>query len=303
MRLCILCPGQGSQTPAMLDNLLAQAPVAEHLHPLLEHVQFDAFATAADPALCFQNRYAQPLLVAAGCAVLLALRQAGITPHVAAGYSVGELTAHVAAGSLGAPMAVTLAHTRAQVMDNAAPADHGMMAVKGMRIDQLTAFADEHGLVVAIVNDEQHAVLAGATAILKTVCKQMEATWGAHVVHLNVSVPSHTPWMQSATQAFHADLVHANWQAFNCPVLSALDGSPVDDAKAASHALAHEISSTLQWSRTLELGAEMGADVYFEVGPGNTLVRMVRERFPHVKARSISEFQQFEGAVQWLRSL
>ena len=298
-----MCPGQGSQTPAMLDNLLAQAPVAEHLHPLLEHVQFDAFATAANPALCFQNRYAQPLLVAAGSAVLMALRQAGVSADVAAGYSIGELTAHVAAGGLNAPVAVKLAHARAQAMDNAAPAGHGMMAVKGIRLDPLRAFATEHGLTIAIVNDEQHAVLAGASATLKSVCKHLEADLGAHVVHLNVSVPSHTHWMQSATQVFQEALNGSAWNAFTCPVLSALDGSPVDDGKTASHALSHEISNTLQWARTLELSAEMGADVYFEVGPGNTLVRMVRERFPHVKARSISEFQQFDGAVQWLKSL
>lgn len=303
MRLCILCPGQGAQTPAMLDNLLAKAEVAEHLHPLLEHVQFDAFSTAADPALCFQNRHAQPLIVAAGSAVLLALRQAGVVPHVAAGYSVGELTAHVAAGGLNAPVAVKLAHERARAMDKAAPQGYGMMAVKGMRIEALRALANEHDLAVAIVNDDQHAVLAGASTTLKTVCKHMEARLGAHVVHLNVSVPSHSPWMRSATTEFQDCLKAAPWNAFECPVLGALDGSPIESGQAASHALAQEISNTLQWSRTLDLSAEMGADAYFEVGPGNTLVRMVRERFPHAKARSISEFQQFDGAVQWLRSL
>ncbi len=303
MRLCILCPGQGAQTPAMLDNLLAQAPVAEHLHPLLEHVQFDALSTAADPALCFQNRYAQPLLVAAGCAVWLALQEAGVHAALAAGYSVGELTAHGVAGSLNPSEAIRLAHARAQAMDQAAPQGYGMMAVKGMRLDALRALASDHDLAVAIVNDEQHAVLAGASTTLKTVCKHMESSLGAHVVHLNVSVPSHTPWLGHATESFLLDVKNARWNAFDCPVLSALDGSPVDQPDAASHALAHEISNTLQWSRTLELSAEMGADAYFEVGPGNTLVRMVRERFPHAKARSISEFQQFEGAVQWLKNL
>ncbi len=61
---------------------------------------------------------------------------------------------------------------------------HGMIAVKGVRIDRLGAIAQEHGLAVAIVNDEQHAVLAGPTAVMKSICKGMERELGAHVVRM-----------------------------------------------------------------------------------------------------------------------
>jgi [acyl-carrier-protein] S-malonyltransferase len=302
MSLCILCPGQGSQTVDMLPRLLADELIAPHLSPLLSGMPFDALAVSQSYELCFQNSHAQPLIVAVGAAVAQALKAQGIRVELSAGYSIGELTAHVVAGSLHPPQGIALAVQRAQCMDLAAPAAHGMMAVKGIRLEKLQSIAQQHGLAVAIVNDEQHAVLAGPTAVMKSICKGMERELGAHVVHLNVQVPSHTPWMLNATVAYRTALQAAIWNYFECPVLSALDGSPVENRTEAINCLARQISEPLQWARTLDLAAEMGTTVYFEVGPGNTLTRMVRERFPNVQARALSEFQSFEGALNWLRS-
>lgn len=300
MSICILCPGQGSQSTDMLPALLAEPNIAPRVVPMLEAMPFDALAVAQDPASCFLNEYAQPLIVAAGAAVAQALKQEGLQIDLCAGYSIGELTAHVVAGSLSADHAVRLASQRASFMNHAAPPGHGMMAVKGIRTDTLYSIAAEHGLKVAIVNDEQHAVLAGSTTVMKSICKGMERDFGAHVVHLNVSVPSHTSWLLNATNEFRAVLENTQWGSFECPVLSALDGSPVDTPGAAVQCLSRQISEPLQWARTLGLSAEMGATVYFEVGPGNTLSRMVREQFPAVQARSLSEFKTFAGALAWL---
>jgi len=300
MTLCILCPGQGSQTVDMLPRLLAEPLIAPHLEPLLDAMPFDAMAVSQNSELCFANAHAQPLIVASGAAVAQALQAHGIHADLSAGYSIGELTAHTVAGSLQALDGVGLAVKRAQCMDQAAPAAHGMMAVKGVRLEKLQAIALEHGLAVAIVNDEQHAVLAGPKAVMKSICKGMERELGAHVVHLNVQVPSHTAWLIDATVAYRNALQAASWNNFECPVLSALDGSPVEGRTEAIDYLARQISEPLNWARTLDLAAEMGATVYFEVGPGNTLTRMVRERFPNVQARSLSEFQTFEGALNWL---
>jgi [acyl-carrier-protein] S-malonyltransferase len=302
MSLCILCPGQGSQTVEMLPRLLAEPSIEPHLAPLLAAMPFDPMAVSQNSELSFMNAHAQPLIVAVGAAVALALKAHGICVDLSAGYSIGELTAHTVAGSLEALEGVGLAVKRAQCMDLAAPVAHGMMAVKGVRIDRLNSIAQENGLAVAIVNDEQHAVLAGPTAVMKSICKGMEHELGAHVVHLNVQVPSHTPWLRDASVEFKSALEAARWRAFDCPVLSALDGSPVESSADAIDCLARQLSEPLQWARTLDLAAEMGATVYFEVGPGNTLTRMVRERFSNVQARSFSEFQSFVGALNWLRS-
>ncbi|WP_334118895.1 acyltransferase domain-containing protein [Limnobacter sp.] len=300
MSLCVLCPGQGSQFTDMLPRLLAEPLLATHLQPLISEMPFDALAISQDTSSCFLNEYAQPLIVAAGAAVSLALKSQGVRIDLSAGYSIGELTAHVVAGSVHASDALRLATARARSMNTASPQAHGMMAVKGVRLDTLNALAQKHGLHIAIVNDEQHAVLAGSIAVMKSICKDMEHDLGAHVVHLNVSVPSHTPWLKNATVAFRSALEQTRWNHFDCPVLSALDGSPVDSQSHAIDCLSRQISEPLQWARTLDLSAEMGARAYFEIGPGNTLTRMVRERFPNAKARSLSEFQTLGGALNWL---
>jgi [acyl-carrier-protein] S-malonyltransferase len=284
----------------MLPRLLSQPLLAAHLQPLLSDMPFDAMAISQDASRCFLNEYAQPLIVAAGAAVSQALKSQGVRIDLSAGYSIGELTAHVVAGSLHALDATRLATARARSMDTAAPQAHGMMAVKGVRLETLNAIAQKHGLHIAIINDEQHAVLAGSAAVMQSICKGMERDLGAHVVHLNVSVPSHTPWLKDATVAFRSALEQTSWMHFDCPVLSALDGNPVDTQSHAIDCLSRQISEPLQWARTLDLSAEMGAKVYFEIGPGNTLTRMVRERFPNAQARSLSEFQTLDGALNWL---
>lgn len=302
MTLCVLCPGQGSQTVDMMPRLLAEPLIKPHLELLLAALPFDAVAVSQNPELCFANAHAQPLIVAVGAAVSAALKTQGIRVDLSAGYSIGELTAHVVAGSVPALQGVDLAVKRAHCMDEAAPEAHGMMAVKGVRLQTLHALAQQHGLALAIVNDEQHAVMAGPTATMRSICKGMERDLGAHVVHLNVQVPSHTPWLREATVNFRRTLELAPWHAFDCPVLSALDGSPVESSAMAIDCLARQISEPLQWARTLDLASEMGATVYFEVGPGNTLTRMVRERLPAAQARALSEFQSVEGALNWLHS-
>ncbi|WP_370262406.1 acyltransferase domain-containing protein [Limnobacter sp.] len=301
MSLCLLCPGQGSQSTDMLTALLADPLVAPSLQALMGGQTEHWLAVAANPQTAFENQHAQPLIVMAGLAVAQALQGQGICPGLAAGYSVGELTAQGVVGALPAHICVALAQTRAQSMDQASPSGHGMMAVKGVRLPVLQAEVEQHGLRIAIVNDEQHAVVAGPVKVMKQICQGLQARLGAHVVHLPVHVPSHTAWLANATAQFEQTLQQAAWQSFEAPVLSALDGSPVHSQTEAVPRLARQISEPLQWSRTLDLSAEMGASVYFEVGPGNTLTRMVRERFPNVAARSITEFQTLAGAVAWLQ--
>ena len=100
MTLCILCPGQGSQTVEMLPRLLAEPLISPHLEPLLAAMPFDAMAVSQNSELCFANAHAQPLIVAAGAAVANALKAQGKHANLSAGYSIGELTAHLVAGSV-----------------------------------------------------------------------------------------------------------------------------------------------------------------------------------------------------------
>lgn len=300
MSLCWLCPGQGSQSPDMFGRLASDPCLAPHLARLAGWLEADAMAIAADDTRCFINRHAQPLIVLYGLTVAAALDDAGLAPALVAGYSVGELTAHAVAAALTAGDALRLATERAACMDAATPAGHGMLAVRGLRLDVLEALAAEAGAVLAIRNGADHAVLAGPQSGLAHLADTLSAHSSAHVVALRISVPAHSHWLAGGVEPLRAALGAVHWHPFRAPVLSALDGQPVSRAADALTRLARQIAEPLDWARTLDVAVEMGATAFFELGPGSSLTRMARERFPALQARAFDEFATVEGAVAWL---
>lgn len=301
MSLCWLCPGQGSQSPEMFGRLAGDPRLAPHLARLAGTLDADAMAIAADESRCFINHHAQPLIVLYGLTVAAALDEAGLAPALVAGYSVGELTAHAVAGALDPTAALALAAARAACMDAAAPADHGMLAVRGLRLEAIEALAAEAGALVAIRNGADHAVLAGPLASLARLADTLAARGSAHVVPLRITVPAHSRWLAAGVEPLAAALAAARWQPHRVPVLSGLDGRPVADARDAIATLARQIAEPLDWARTLDVAVEMGGTAFFETGPGSSLTKMVRERFPELPARALDEFATVDGAVAWLR--
>lgn len=299
MSLCLLCPGQGSQTPDMLSRLAADPLAAPLLAAKSREVDAETLAVADDPSQCFLNHHAQPLIVLYGVVIAGALRETGIVPALVAGYSVGELTAHAVAGALTPATALQLARERAQCMDDAAPANCGMTAVRGVAIDKLTLHAQEAGAAVAIINGSDHAVVAGPRAALDALALRLD-NLGAHVVPLAVSVPAHTRWMTDAVAPFAEALAAAVWRPHQAPVPSCIDGRTVANRADAINYLSRQIAEPLDWARTLTIAHEMGARVFFELGPGTSLTRMVQERFPQVTARALDDFATVHGAAKWL---
>ncbi len=299
MSLCWLCPGQGSQTPDMLARLADDALAAPQLQTLSAHLAADTLAAADDPTRCFDNRHAQPLIVLYGLTVASALRAAGIAPAVVAGYSVGELTAHGAAGALAPETALALARRRAESMDAASPAAHGLLAVRGIALARVRQQAETAGATVSIVNGADHVVLAGAQSVLASLETAFSAQ-GAHAVPLAVTVPAHSHWLADAVAPFRAALEAADWLPHEAPVPSCIDGRSVASRAAAVDALSRQLAEPLDWARTLDVARELGATVFFELGPGDSLTRMVREHHPDIEARALSEFASLRGAATWL---
>jgi [acyl-carrier-protein] S-malonyltransferase len=286
----------------MFARLAGDARVGPHLERFAAVLAPDALATAADAERCFANRNAQPLIVLYGLAVAGALAEAGLTPGLVAGYSVGELTAHSVAGGLPAFAALELARRRAACMDRAAPAAHGMLAVRGLHVSSLDAQATEVGAVVAIRNGADHAVLAGPQSVLATLAERL-AQRGAHVVPLPITVPAHSHWLADGVEPLRAALAEAPWHPHRAPVLAGFDARPVTTAADAIASLARQIAAPIEWERVLDVAVEMGATAFFELGPGCGLVRMVRERRPELPARAFDEFASCDGVLAWLGRL
>lgn len=301
MGLCLLCPGQGSQSPEMFAPLLADASLAPHLAHLSGGLEWDAMAVARDPRTCFENRYAQPLVCLYALTVAAALRERQIDPALVAGYSVGELAAYGVAGALPADEVIAAATARAKAMDDCTPPDCGMLAVRGVRRVELEALAAATGVDVAIRNGDDHAVLAGSRANLAVLAHGFAQQGGAHVVSLPITVPAHSPTLRPAVEVFAATLRRLHWRRTPVAVIAGIDAKIVRDAPRAVDTLSRQVAATIEWARVMDVAVETGASVFFEVGPGSALGRMLYERHPEVPARSLADFSSLDGAVAWLR--
>lgn len=299
MSLCWLCPGQGCQTPHMLARLAEDPLTAPQLQALSALLPADTRAAAEDATHCFDNRHAQPLIVLYGLTVAGALREAGIAPSVVAGYSVGELTAHGAAAALAPETALALARRRAECMDAASPPEHGLLAVRGVALETARTQAHAAGAEVSIINGVDHLVLAGARPALDALEAAFTAQ-GAHVVPLAVTVPAHSRWLAEAVAPFREALQAVQWLPHAAPVPSCIDGRSIASGAAAVDALSRQLAEPLDWARTLDVARELGATTFFELGPGDSLTRMVREQHPDLEARALSEFASLRGAATWL---
>ena len=152
----------------------------------------------------------------------------------------------------------------ARVMDRETPHGCGMLAVRGLRRDDVASLAgDAHEAIVVGVD---HVVLAGDDAGLVAAAERLVAH-GATVRRLDVRVPSHTPILQHASDAFRAALVASPPGDVAVPVLRGCDGRPCRRGDEAADALAEAISHTIRWDRCEERMAEAGVSVLLESDP------------------------------------
>ena len=303
-RLAILCPGQGGQHPGMFDLALSDAATAEALAGwgLFDCTGLHPDRLPEQPELLYENRLAQPLVVAATMAVWQAVRAHLPDPVLAAGYSVGELAAYGVAGALAPGEVVRLVARRAALMDGCVQPGqpHGMAALSGLDAAALQALLPAHALFPAIETGEANFIVAGLRDALPALTAEVEAR-GQHATLLPVAVASHTPLMHLAAQAFRPCLDAAAWSAPAFPVLSGTSGNAVYRPAQAQQALTEQIEQTIRWSACMDSIAEAGITVALELGPGAALSRMLRERHGHIEARSASEFRSLDGLTAWFR--
>jgi len=300
MSLCILCPGQGSQSPRMFARLEDDELVREPFERLAAEVGGDVLADVADPAQCFTNHAAQPLICLYQMSVWSALEGAGITPAAVAGYSIGELAAWGVAGALTPAAVLRSAANRAAAMDACAPQNAGMLALMAIRPSAIDELVKEFGATVAIRNGEDHVVLAGPAEVLDRIEAVLQHS-ATRAVRLPVSVPAHSPLLHEAVPVFRSFLETLDWNPPAQPVLAGIDGQPRYRATEAIDVLSRQLAEPIEWAHALDIAVEMGATCFFELGPGDALCRMTRKRHPGIYARALDDFASVSGAVEWLQ--
>lgn len=297
-RIALLCPGQGAQHADMFSVLGARMPDRHGLETLLGMPLAQALG---DPSTLYANRQAQPLLVAATLAAWERIADLLPLPVVAAGYSIGEVSAHAVAGAIEGVDAVVLAARRAALMDAAIDpaAPQGLAAVSGLSMARLRPLLAAHGLYPAILNAEDAQIVGGARSALAGLEADLAST-GARVSTLPVEVASHTPLMRAAAQAFREELERARFHGWRFPVLAGIDASTVSSTVAAIDTLSRQIAEPLRWIDCMDALAESGVAAVIELGPGAALARMFAARHPEIPCRSLADFRSTEGFSAWL---
>jgi [acyl-carrier-protein] S-malonyltransferase len=253
-----LFPGQGSQTPEMRELVARRAP--ELLEKVTELVGEDPFARVEE-----STRFAQPAIF---CASVVGWEALDLAPSAAAGHSLGELAALVAAGVLDRDDALGLVVLRGRLMGEAR--NGSMLALVGASLEDAREIAEAGGVTVANDNAPGQVVLSGGLDALDRT-EQVAAERSTRVIRLNVAGAFHSPAMADAAEPFRAALDEVEVREPRFPVFSGASAAPFTDVRAE---LAGALTKPVRWRETVIALHEAGAPSFVEVGPGKVLARM-----------------------------
>ena len=299
--------GQGSQTPGMGKELAGAFSTAARVLQMADEVL--GFPLSR---LCFEGpaeeltrtENAQPAIVAVSLAALAAFREiCKVAPTLTAGHSLGEYSALAAAGALAETEAVRLVRLRGLFMAEAASAAPGTMAaVIGLPAEEVERLCTEDGgvVVAANFNTPEQTVISGepeAVARVGTAAKELGAK---RVVPLAVSGAFHSPLMAPAAEKMRAVLQDAAVGTPSTPVVPNVTGEPTTDPEEIKKLLAAQITSPVQWVKSVNRMWECGVRTFVEFGPGQVLSSMVKRIQPSAVALSVSDAKSLEEAASAL---
>ncbi len=309
VKLALLFPGQGSQVVGMGRDVAASSPAAREVFAEVDQALGESLSQ-----LCFEGPEAdltltantQPALVATSAALLAALRErvgGQLTPFCAAGHSLGEYSALVAAGALSVGDAVRLVRARGRAMQEAVPPGAGAMAaimgLEGAEVEALCAEASE-GEVVSPANFNGGQVVIAGTAAAVARASALATARKGKAVPLKVSAPFHCALMQPAAEALEPVLAATTFRPLSFGVVANVDASPNLDPERARELLRRQIAGPVRWEATVRWMAEQGVTHAIEVGPGKVLAGLVKRIAKSITVVGCGDLAGVEAAAQVL---
>jgi [acyl-carrier-protein] S-malonyltransferase len=283
--IAFLFPGQGSQAVGMGKELAEKYSVARKA--------FDEADEALGyklSQLCFEGpedqlkltEITQPAILTASVAAFRVLAEKGLRPGFVAGHSLGEYSAHVAAGTISFSDAVRTVRNRGKYMQEAVPVGVGAMAaILGMDLEKVTAVCKDasHGEVCepANINSAEQIVISGHKPAVERAAKLASERGAKRAVLLQVSAPFHCSLMQPARDRLAADLAALTFEKPAVPVVCNVDAEFIIDGEHGRDALVRQVTGAVKWEQSIRDLIGQGVQTFVEVGPGKVLCGLMRQ--------------------------
>lgn len=311
MQTAWLFPGQGSQYVGMGRGLAEAFPAAREVFAEADGVLGDHLSS-----ICFEGPEAvltetvntQPAILTVSVAVAKLLEAAGISqPVVAAGHSLGEYSALVAAGVLSFADALSLVRMRGMAMQAAVPAGKGgMAAIIGLErdaVDALCRLVDNQAdrvLQLANLNAVDQVVVAGHRECVEAVLDAAESAGARRAIPLAVSGPFHCRLMEPASLELSRALEPVAMGSFRFPVIANVTAEPVSDPARVKELLIRQVASPVRWVDTMDALVAAGIEAAVEVGPGRVLSGLLRRHARGIKTYNVDDPASLEKTLEAL---
>jgi [acyl-carrier-protein] S-malonyltransferase len=308
-KLALIFSGQGAQTVGMGKDLAAEFPVADRLFKKADEILGYSLSQ-----ICFEGpveeltktSVCQPALYVHGLACLAVLREKFpiLEFSATAGLSLGEFTAHAAAGTFDFETGLRLVDKRAQAMQSACESSHGAMAaIIGGELDRIRDLAAATDVDVANLNSPGQIVLSGEAAKIVMAVSLAKEYGARKAVELTVAGAFHSRLMEPAFLTLSQALVETPIKTPHVPVVCNVDAIPVSDPEIIRRTLADQVTGSVCWTQSVEyLIDHLHMDRFLELGPGGVLAGLVGRIRKGTPVASMSNVATLEEAIKFLES-
>jgi malonate decarboxylase epsilon subunit len=293
MSVALLFPGQGSQTPDMLDRLPDHPAVQQTLEEVSAELGYDV-GTLDSPEALRSTVPVQLALLTAGVAAARALEAEGVIPEAVAGLSVGAFAAAVHAQVLGLADAVHLVKQRAELMEQHSPAGHGLTAIVGLKEDQViglvsAANTPDDPVYIGNVNSTDQIIITGSDNGRQKVSNAALQAGARKVERLDVAVLSHSPLLQPVADALTRTLHTLTLRSPRMLYVGNVKARALRSTEDIAWDLANNIAHGVRWYETTIVLQELGCTLCIETPPGHVLTNLAKQSIPEVKSIALAE--------------
>ena len=306
-KIAVLFAGQGAQVVGMGKGLAGEFPAAADLFRQADEIlgrKLSDIAWNGPIEELTKTSNCQPALFVHGLACLSILRElAGNFPiGGAAGLSLGEMTAHAAAGTFDFENGLKLVQKRGEFMDEACATTIGGMAamIGGLENDVRQLAADED-VDVANINALGQIVISGELAKVEAAVGVAKEYGIRRATMLKVAGAYHSRLMQSAYEKLGGALLHVVVKPPRFPVISNVTGREVATPVEIRRTLQDQVTSTVRWVDCVERLVDLGCDLFIELGPGGVLAGLLKRTRKDVDVVSVSDVESMRACVQKIR--